>query len=707
MSRLPVVGGDDGDWGTVLNDFLTVSHNSDGTFKDGSVSGNVIAPSSVAESQLSSSVQTKLNATSGSGTVDLTLASTASDMTLSGAAQDVIFSSASSGSAGVMASADKAKLDGIAAGATANDTDANLENRANHTGTQTASTISDFSPAVDSEVANLLVPGSGITLTYSTSPTNSLTVAGKPIAYPDRVLIDDYAGASWDAQFTAALSDVSSMTNIKAIQLGSANPTSTTGGRTPFSGMRIYGMSGRGPKDPELASGQYIPHYILYKGGSGLTSMFNGNGLTLYNVFIDDLSIQYGTGSAFWYQNTGTLYACEFRSLTHYGPRNVIGHETDSAKLTQVLFTGHWNIQGITNVPFHIGGSDNNFWVDGYCNLNGSPTTAGNGAFLFHADYLQKTNIHNMYITCINGWRGVWVSGSSTAANGLYFQGIRIEGMNTSTPNPGRAALLDNGTTVWRDLWLAYSMTAPSPGENGVVEITGGSHTFSGATWDRGTLPATATSAPYNSTGAVPLFYVSGGTLTVSGVHTPTGEIPYAVQTGTGKIVVTDGSLVVQDASGNPVNANPWSTTVEYLKVLSADQVYTSNTTPASITDLSIPVAAGETWIVDGEIFYTGDTAGDVRFAWSVPASTTQRWGSLGLATAATGAQSSGVFNTTTGTASAMQAGAVSAIDMGASLRGTFTFTNSGTMTLQAAQGTSSTNATTVYAKSFVRFTRM
>lgn len=45
---------------------------------------------------------------------------------------------------------DISKLAGIAEGATANDTDANLKNRANHTGTQAASTISDF----DTEVAN-------------------------------------------------------------------------------------------------------------------------------------------------------------------------------------------------------------------------------------------------------------------------------------------------------------------------------------------------------------------------------------------------------------------------------------------------------------------------------------------------------------------------------------------------------------------------
>lgn len=49
--------------------------------------------------------------------------------------------------------ADETKLDGIAAGATVNDTDANLKARANHTGTQAASTISDFNSASDARIA--------------------------------------------------------------------------------------------------------------------------------------------------------------------------------------------------------------------------------------------------------------------------------------------------------------------------------------------------------------------------------------------------------------------------------------------------------------------------------------------------------------------------------------------------------------------------
>lgn len=49
--------------------------------------------------------------------------------------------------------ADETKLDGIQAGATANATDAQLRDRSTHTGTQTASTISDFSTAADARIA--------------------------------------------------------------------------------------------------------------------------------------------------------------------------------------------------------------------------------------------------------------------------------------------------------------------------------------------------------------------------------------------------------------------------------------------------------------------------------------------------------------------------------------------------------------------------
>lgn len=49
--------------------------------------------------------------------------------------------------------ADETKLDGIATGATANATDAQLRDRSTHTGTQAASTISDFSTAADARIS--------------------------------------------------------------------------------------------------------------------------------------------------------------------------------------------------------------------------------------------------------------------------------------------------------------------------------------------------------------------------------------------------------------------------------------------------------------------------------------------------------------------------------------------------------------------------
>lgn len=52
--------------------------------------------------------------------------------------------------------------------------------RANHTGTQTAATISDFSEAVDDRVAALLVQGSNVTLTYNDA-ANTLTIASTAV----------------------------------------------------------------------------------------------------------------------------------------------------------------------------------------------------------------------------------------------------------------------------------------------------------------------------------------------------------------------------------------------------------------------------------------------------------------------------------------------------------------------------------------------
>ena len=71
------------------------------------------------------------------------------------------------GASGFMTGTQATKLAGIAIGATANDTDANLKARANHTGTQLASTISDFNTAVRTN-----------SLTQMAAPTADLSHGG-------------------------------------------------------------------------------------------------------------------------------------------------------------------------------------------------------------------------------------------------------------------------------------------------------------------------------------------------------------------------------------------------------------------------------------------------------------------------------------------------------------------------------------------------
>src|SRR5690606_9849390 len=83
------------------------------------------------------------------------------------------------------ASAAKSKLDGIQAGATANQTDAYLLNRANHTGTQAASTITGLATVATTGSYNDLtgkptIPAGTVTSVGLSAPTG-FSVSGSPV----------------------------------------------------------------------------------------------------------------------------------------------------------------------------------------------------------------------------------------------------------------------------------------------------------------------------------------------------------------------------------------------------------------------------------------------------------------------------------------------------------------------------------------------
>lgn len=125
------------------------------------------------------------------GVTNLTYtASPTSGLVVSDTGTDATLPLADGTNAGLMAPAQVTKLAGVAAGATANSTDATLLNRANHTGTQLAATISDFSAAADARVSAAVV-----NTLVSTSTTAPLSAAqGKALKDTADALATTVAG---------------------------------------------------------------------------------------------------------------------------------------------------------------------------------------------------------------------------------------------------------------------------------------------------------------------------------------------------------------------------------------------------------------------------------------------------------------------------------------------------------------------------------
>ena len=159
------------------------------------------------------------------------------------------------------ASPAKAKLDGVATGATANSSDATLLARANHTGTQTAATISDFSPAAVLAVTWTTITGKPATFSPSVhshaiadttglqaaldskaplaSPTFSGTVAGITKAMVGLGSVDNTADASKPVSTAQGAADAA----VQAHAVQRANHTGTQAVGT-ITGLATVATSG-------------------------------------------------------------------------------------------------------------------------------------------------------------------------------------------------------------------------------------------------------------------------------------------------------------------------------------------------------------------------------------------------------------------------------------------------------------------------------
>lgn len=222
MARLPVPGSDDGAWGQVLNDFLSVSHASDGTLKNSAVTNAGAADDSTVVHNTGSETVAGVKTFSASPVVPTpTLGSQAANKTYVDSVAGAGAPDATTSNKGIIQLAgdlsgtanaptvpelsNKQPLDsdlttiaGLTptdddvlqrkAGAWTNRTPAQLKsdlaltkadvglgnvpnidatNRANQTGTQTASTISDFTEAAQDAVGAALTDTNTVDFTYN------------------------------------------------------------------------------------------------------------------------------------------------------------------------------------------------------------------------------------------------------------------------------------------------------------------------------------------------------------------------------------------------------------------------------------------------------------------------------------------------------------------------------------------------------------
>lgn len=141
------------------------------------------------------------------------------------------------------------------------------------------------------------------------------------------------------------------------------------------------------------------------------------------------------------------------------------------------------------------------------------------------------------------------------------------------------------------------------------------------------------------------------------------------------------------------------TTRVAVSQVLTA-----SSTVLQNVTNMVAALPTAGIFQFRGRIFYEASTTADIKFAWTIPAGATMRWGINALGPGGTNP----IYTTITGSGTAISVGALGVgtvlyalFDAEVTMGGT-----AGNLQLQAAQNTSDASVTTVFDRTFMEVWR-
>ena len=229
MARLPTPGSDDGTWGDILNDFLSQSHNPDGTLSASAIPDGSVTPAKLSQSY---ALTSEKGSAGGIATLDGTGKVPSSQLPASGATPD-----ATTTTKGVV------QLAGDLAGTAASPTVPGLATKANDadvlhvTGSETVTGAKDFT-------GGITVSGTGVVVASDTrltdqrvptdgSVTDAKVAASAAIAQSKIAnLTTDLAGKA-PTSHTHAIADT---TGLQAALDAKADETVTVTGATSLTG---------------------------------------------------------------------------------------------------------------------------------------------------------------------------------------------------------------------------------------------------------------------------------------------------------------------------------------------------------------------------------------------------------------------------------------------------------------------------------------